>query len=138
MSGLANTQTIFTKLPIIYSDFVNSFAKAPFTDDLAKVTNISDVKQSIANIIKTVLGERLYDNTIGIPNQTFELDNQVTMNTMIVNIKNALLYNEKRANILQVVVNDNPDGNSFTVTIFFTVINNPQIQNTNVVLIRVR
>ena len=48
-----------------FSDFLNSFAKTPVGNQLGRVTNEKAVNQSLRNLIKTNVGERLYQPLIG-------------------------------------------------------------------------
>jgi len=65
-----------------FSDFLNSFAKTPVGDKLARVTNEQSVNQSLRNIIKTINGERLFNPDFGSqvlsslfePNDFFQLE----------------------------------------------------------------
>lgn len=136
----ANNQTFTIKLGIIYSDIPDNFNKTPFSNDLARVTNENSVKQSMQNIIQTIAGERLYDNTIGPSNLLglFELDDSLTSTIAIQTVKDTLQASEPRASILQILVNNNPDQNYYIITIYFTVLNNPNILSTNVLIQRVR
>ncbi len=136
----ANNQTFTIKLGIIYSDIPDNFNKTPFSNDLARVTNENSVKQSMQNIIQTIAGERLYDNTIGPSNLLglFELDDSLTSTIAIQTVKDTLQASEPRASILQILVNNKPDQNYYIITIYFTVLNNPNILSTNVLIQRVR
>lgn len=140
MAYNANTQTASTKQQIIYSDIANNFDKAPFSDDLARVTNVNSVKQSIRNIIRTKLGERLYDDTIGSVSQygLFELADFPSGQIMIQYVKNALAHNEPRAIVQDVVVDMQPDNYYYTLTVYFSVINVPGNFSVSVNLKRIR
>jgi hypothetical protein len=53
-------------------------------------------------------------------------------------ISDSLKQNEKRAQIRDIVVNNNPDADSYSLTIYFTILNNTNILNTTVLLRRIR
>jgi len=135
----ANTQTITSKIGIIYSDIPNNFNKAPFTDDLAKVVNENSVKQSIKNICKTILGERPYDNTIGqaADYSLFGLNNALTQTVITQALTDALKL-EPRAKIANILVDAESSLNAVQISIYFTIINNPNLLSVQIVLDRVR
>lgn len=138
MSG--NNQTITSKQGIIYSDIPNNFAKAPFSNDLAKVTNINAVKQSLKNIAKTILGERLYDNTIGRSSSDyaqFGLNDDLATSNIQHTLKDALAL-EPRATISQITVDTTSIANAMVITIYFSVINTGGTYSTAIILDRVR
>ncbi len=138
--GQANNQTFTTKQGTIYSDFTNNLNITPFSNDIARITNENDVRQSLQNIVLTKAEERLYDNTIGPSNliALFELDDSLSSTIAIQTIKDTLAASEPRATILQVTVQNNPDQNYMIITIYFTVINNTNILSTQVVVNRIR
>lgn len=135
---MANTQTIVSKIGILYSDFPDNFAQAPFSNDLAKVTNVNAVKQAIKNIVRTTLGERLYDNTIGSSANysLFGLNDSMTASVLQQNIIHAL-KSETRANILQVLV-DAQTKPGITIQVVFQVVNDANVYSTQIIISRTR
>lgn len=135
------TQT--TTQPEYFSDFLTSFDKSPLSSDLARTTNENSVKQSLRNIVLTNLGERLFQPTIGgnVNRLLFEPFSGFTADDLKKDIVNTIKQNERRAIISDgsVQVFANQDRNSFTVNIFFYVVNNPSEQvSLQLVLQRVR
>jgi phage baseplate assembly protein W len=124
---------------IIYSDFPNNFDISPHSGDLSLVVNEYAVIQSLENLILTFLGERLYDDTIGsaIQFRAFELANEIESEL----IKNAIIdcatQNEPRVKIINVSVNFINDY-SYTVDIYFNIINITEIKSLNLIIKRVR
>jgi hypothetical protein len=125
------------KISVIYSDFPDSFAAIPSSCDLARVVNADAVKQSLRNIVMTNTFERPFQPNVGtnVRASLFELESPTTYVTLQNNILLALSQQEPRANILSVVVTGQPDLNSVTVTISFTMINDT-VPLTCVVLLR--
>ena len=125
------------KISVIYSDFPDSFAAIPSSCDLARVVNADAVKQSLRNIVMTNTFERPFQPNVGtnVRASLFELESPTTYVTLQNNILLALSQQEPRANILSVVVTGQPDLNSVTVTISFTLINDT-VPLTCVVLLR--
>jgi hypothetical protein len=62
MSRLTRAQTLTGagKKEEYYSDFLNSFAKTPVGEQLARVLNERSINQALKNIILTNRGERLF------------------------------------------------------------------------------
>ena len=137
--NIANNQTITSKLGVLYSDFTDNFLKAPFSNDLAKVTNENSVKQSIKNIARTILGERLYDETIGQSGNygLFGLSDTLTESVVKQTLMDALKHNEPRAAILGITVDSQSIPNALSVVIYFSIQNAPNLSVT-VILTRVR
>lgn len=129
------------KSPNVYfSDISTNFDMSPHTGDLAMVTNEDAVKQALENLVLTVLKERPYDYLIGssVQFRTFELASEIEQQF----IKNAVIdcaaINEPRANIVNVDVTLNTNGNQYSVVIYYKIINTKQLQTLNVILKRTR
>ena len=122
-----------------FSDFINSFAKTPIGDQLGRVTNEQAVNQSLRNLVKTNIGERLYQPGIGcnIYASLFELDTQPLMNAMEFYIENTIRNNEKRINLVETIVISDKD-NSLVVTLIYNLINNPELITYSIILKRIR
>jgi phage baseplate assembly protein W len=138
--NISNNQTITSKIGLLYSDFTDNFDKSPFSDDLAKVTNENSVKQSLKNIVRTILGERLYDNTIGQSGNygLFGLNDGLTQTVVSQTLTDAIKQNEPRVNLLGITVDSTSIEYALSITIYFMVINNPNTLSTNIIIKRVR
>lgn len=135
----ADTLTGVNKTQEFFSDFLDSFALSPYGSDIGRVINENSVTQSIMNLINTVIGERLFQPTVGcgIYNNLFEINDDITTNDIIYNIKNTISNNEPRCNLISVVVNS-IDDYTISVTITYSLINNPTPITINTLLLRVR
>lgn len=124
-----------------YSDFLTSFAKTPFGNQLAKVTNEQSVNQSIRNLIRTNLGERLFQPLVGsdVMATLFENNTPESLTMLEMFIENTIRNNEPRVNSLQTFVNtETLDENSVEITLIYNLINNPEEITLNILLKRVR
>lgn len=123
----------------IYSDFLDSFFKTPFGNDLAKVVNERAVSQSLRNLIKTNVGERLFQPTIGsdVMRSLFEINGAPTTTILKQYITTTIKNNEPRINLLGVTVND-VDPITIEIIIVYALINNPQPISLSIILKRVR
>ncbi len=128
------------KIPVVYSDFSDSFAAIPATCDLARVLNADAVKQSLRNLVMTNTFERPFQPTVGcnVRASLFELQSSLTYSTLQSTVLLALQQQEPRANILSVVVSGGPDDNSRAVTITFTLINDSVPLTCTVLLRKIR
>lgn len=134
-----------------FSDFLNSFSKSPVGNQLARVSNEASISQSIRNLIRTNLGERLFQPTIG-SNVTYSLFENLTPvleEDLAIYIERVIKQNEPRANLLEVevrsVLSQKEDvmslrlnENEIEVTLVYSLINNPNQIKLSMVLKRVR
>ncbi len=108
----ADTFTGSKKQVDFFSDFMTSFAKTPIGNQLAKVSNEHSVNQSLKNLLKTNLGERLFQPTVGseIMATLFEMNVTDSLSMLEMFIRNTIENNEPRVNLVEVnvetVVND--------------------------------
>lgn len=124
-----------------FSDFTDNFSKTPIGSDLGRVLNEKSVNQSIRNIIKTNLGERLFNPTFGsdVYASLFELNTPESLYDLEFFIKNAIKNNEPRAIVDNVDVTTTFDNeNAIEINIFYNLINNPEPITLTVLLKRVR
>lgn len=124
-----------------FSDFVTSFAKTPVGNQLGRITDKDSVNQSIRNLVKTNLGERLFQPFVGSEVYATLFENNYGENTDLIQlfIENTIRNNEPRAQIVEVIVNSSrTDENIVEVTVIYNLINNPEPITLNILLKRVR
>ena len=140
MSTRADRFTQLSKKQETFSDFLNNFDKNPITNSIAKITNENSVKQSLRNLIMTNIGERMFEPLVGsnITHSLFEPNDAITANSVEYYVKKCIEENEPRVLLNTVFVYANPDGNSFTVSILFSLINNDRQVSLDLILRRVR
>ena len=139
------------KQPEFFSDFLNSFMKTPVGEQLARVTNEYSVNQSLRNLIKTNLGERLFQPDIGsnVNASLFETLDPGTSETLRFYIQSVISNNEKRVNLLEVEVQTFFDQKEtgvykvsseqeISVTLYYTLINSTSPIKLSMILRRVR
>jgi phage baseplate assembly protein W len=122
------------------SDFLTSFAVTPIGNQLGRVINEKSIIQSLKNIIATNLGERLFQPDIGSDVRYMLFENVVTENLSAIStyIQTAILRSEPRVALTNIDVVGNPDQNGVSITIYFTLINNPEPLSFTYILKRVR
>ena len=124
-----------------FSDFLNNMNMTPYANDLGKVSNSKSVNQSLRNIVKTNLGERLFNPDFGgnIYASLFELIDSQDFRTIEFIIEKTINANEPRVILNQVLVEQQEDDeNAITVSIVYTLINNPEPITLELILKRVR
>lgn len=137
----ADTFTEVKKKTEFFSDFVNSFAKTPYGNQLGRVTNEKSVNQALKNLILTNVGERLFQPNIGsnIKASLFENNSIVTLSNLQFYIQNTIQNNEPRVNLIDVSVETNVNNeNEIIITLIYNLINNPETVNFSFLLKRVR
>ena len=110
-----------------FSDFLDSFAKTPYGNQLGRVTNEQSVNQALKNILLTNLGERLFSPNVGsnIYDTLFDLNYRENLSTLEFFIQNTIKNNEPRVNPLEISVKPTEDENTIQISIIYTLINNP-------------
>lgn len=123
-----------------YSDIDLDFNPHPVTGDINLLKGVDAVKRSIRNLILTAPYERPFQPGLGsgITQLLFEPVNPMTQHAIEMAVKDVLRAHEKRATIVEVIANVNPDENGYNVTIVFAVDNLSQIAEIDVFLERVR
>lgn len=137
----ADTFTGSKKQIEYFSDFLTSFAKTPVGNQLARVTNEQAVIQSLKNLIRTNLGERLFQPTVGsdVMATLFELNTDDARDSLELFISNTVENNEPRVNLVQTIVNtDGINEHQIEITLIYNLINNPEEQTLTLILKRVR
>jgi len=124
-----------------FSDFVTSFKKTPAGDQLGRVINKDSVNQSLRNLIKTNIGERLFQPLVGsdIYALLFEHNTDENLDLVRTYIEAVINNNEPRVNLLNVeLITDFVNENRIEVNLTYNLINNPDPINLTILLKRVR
>ena len=124
----------------VYSDFLNDLNPHPVTGDIVRFVNENSVNRSIKNLINTNKGERLFQPDIGsdIYKMLFEPMSSAISELLSVSIQRTIADYEPRAKVLSVDVAPDYDGNSYSITITYMIINTSNPVTLNVSLARVR
>ena len=104
---------------VTFSDLDISFGVHPVTGDLLKKTGPNAIVQSILNLIQTNHFERPFHPEIGgnLRRLLFELADSVTANLLAEEIKDVIGNFEPRAQVINVYVVADIDGNGYNVTV---------------------
>ncbi len=121
-----------------YKDFDMDFAKHPAHGDLLTVKKTTAISRSINNLIKTQMGERLFQPGIegGLNALLFEPYGALTSSRIVKTIKYAISTYEPRADVkLVTVVADEPN-NAYLINIIYIPDNDVKETNIEVYLER--
>jgi phage baseplate assembly protein W len=133
------TQQTFQRKEI-FKDFDLSFSRHPLTNDIAVKTDVNAINQSIKSLLNTNFYERSFRPNIGsnIRKILFEPADPITINDLRQAIKETIINYEPRVNLLNTVVVDRSERNSYEIFITYSVIFKDQPIELSVVLERLR
>ena len=140
MSTRADTITQLQKIPDLFSDFLTDFTPHPITKDLARTKNDIAIKRSVRNIVLTMLGERMFQPTVGsnIRKVLFEPNDELMSEEIKFQITNSLQKSEPRINVMQITVNRNDQTDTVNVGVYFMILNSQVVQSVDLILRRIR
>lgn len=123
-----------------FSDFLTDLTPHPNTKDLVKIKDVEAVRRSVRNLIMTDKFERLMSPGIGsnIKKLLFEPFGGPAANLIKQYIIETIGNYEPRAKVIKVECTPNELNQSYTVDIYFYVINIPDPVSLTVTLYRVR
>ena len=123
-----------------YQDLDFDFTPNPITGDVAKVKNVTSVKRGIHNILMTENNERLFQPEVGsgLKNLLFEQMSDLTAQLLEDEVRSAIDAWENRAQIISIEVFPEEEYNRYRVAVIFRIVNNPDEQQTEVLLSRER
>ena len=124
----------------IFSDLDLAFIAHPVTGNPTRKTNRDAVRQSVKSLILTDYYERPFKSDIGcsIRYYLFENWSPIIKQQMERAVKEVIKNYEPRANIVEVLVEDRSELNALTVSVAFTIRNDPSPIVLDVILERVR
>jgi phage baseplate assembly protein W len=123
-----------------YSDLDLTFSIHPVKHDLVLSVGDLAVIRSVRNLILTNHYERPFQPTVGsnVRKMLFELVSPLTANYLQREIEDTIKNFEPRVTLDTVVVQLNPDMNSYTASIVFFINNKPDPIQINFILERLR
>ena len=106
-----------------FKDINLSFKRHPVTNDLVVIKNEDAIKQSVKNIIFTILGEKPFLPLFGskMNSSLFELDTNFNETKISDEISSVLLNNEPRISNILVSVSNPDDSHELNVTIQYDI-----------------
>ena len=107
-----------------FKDISMSFETNPLNEDLIALKNSSAIARSIRNIVFTTPGEKFFNPEFGsrVSESLFEIVDEVSTIAIRDEIRSSIINYEPRVNLLDVLVNPNPDENEMNVTIKYEIV----------------
>jgi phage baseplate assembly protein W len=132
--------TLQSKQPELFSDFLTDFDSHPVKKDLVRYTNENAIKQSIKSLVLTNRGERFFNYSLGCDVRTmlFEQLTPATERVVADLIKTTIENYEPRARVIDVAASGDYDAGAVYVTIVFSIINKQEPITLELILDRIR
>ena len=107
-----------------FKDISMSFETNPLNEDLIALKNTSAIARSIRNIVFTQPGEKFFNPEFGsrVSESLFEVVDEVSTIAIRDEIRSSIINYEPRVNLLDVLINPNPDENEMNVTIKYEIV----------------
>ena len=107
-----------------FKDISMSFETNPLNDDLIALKNSSAIARSIRNIVFTQPGEKFFNPEFGsrVSESLFEIVDEVSTIAIRDEIRSSIINYEPRVNLLDVLVNPNPDENEMNVSVKYEIV----------------
>ena len=107
-----------------FKDISMSFETNPLNSDLIALKNTSAIARSLRNIVFTQPGEKFFNPEFGsrVSESLFEVVDEVSTIAIRDEIRSSIINYEPRVNLLDVLVNPNPDENEMNVTIKYEIV----------------
>jgi phage baseplate assembly protein W len=124
----------------IYKDIPTNFQAHPVKGDISLLLDSEAIKRSLRNLILTDPGEKLFRPYLGtgIKASLFENFGPDTQYILKSTIEEIIRNNERRVDVLDVIVNATPDQNGYNIKIIFSINNSVQPVTLEMILGRVR
>jgi len=107
-----------------FKDISMSFETNPLNNDLIALKNSSAIARSIRNIVFTQPGEKFFNPEFGsrVSESLFEIVDEVSTIAIRDEIRSSIINYEPRVNLLDVLVNPNPDENEMNVSVKYEIV----------------
>jgi phage baseplate assembly protein W len=129
-----------TSRKVDFSDLDLDFFAHPVTGDVVKKTGVDAISRSIRNLILTNFYDRPFNHQIGSNAQKLLFENITVMTANL--LKDAIIQvienYEPRAEVIDVMVQSEPDENGYKSRIAFRPVNSLEPQIVSIFLERIR
>lgn len=124
----------------LYTDLDLLLIPNPVTGDINPIKDVEAIKKSVINLILTNFYERPFQPEIGcgVRGLLFEPADPITISDLEDAAKEVLDNFEPRVRVLNISAVDDPDNNSYAMTIEFQIISSEQIAEVTTILERLR
>jgi len=113
-----------TRISRTFKDISFDFQPNPVTKDISVLKNESAIRRSVRNLVETIPTERFFNSLLGsdVRSSLFNFVDDGTASIIADQIENVLSNYEPRIENVKVIVDPQPDQNSFDVSILFEII----------------
>lgn len=121
---IRKTQNTTIKKNFLFSDFSYEFLPHPVTGDIARLYDIDAINQSLNNILKTKKFERPFEHynvSSQIRSLLFALSDNLMSTELRSEVFQAIVNNEPRINLLDIIVESTPDKHELFVKILYKI-----------------
>lgn len=121
---IRKTQNLNIKNNFLFSDFSYDFLPHPVTGDIARLYDVDAINQSLNNILKTRKFERPFEHynvSSQIRSLLFALSDNLMATELRSEVFQAIVNNEPRINIIDIIVESTPDKHELFVKILYKI-----------------
>ncbi len=113
-----------TRVSRAFKDISLSFTPHPITKDIPVLTNERAISRSVRNLVETIPTERFFNSLLGsdVRDSLFGFVDFGTADIIKDQILTVIDNYEPRVENVQVIVNPEPDDNSFEVSVRFDIV----------------
>lgn len=124
----------------LFGDLDLNIIPHPITKDVIVKVNENAVRRAISNLLSLKKFEKPFHPEIssGVQDLLFENPSPVVFSVLKRNIEEAIRTYEPRVQNLSIAFENDIDSNGLNISIKFTVVNRPQVFETNIFLERTR
>lgn len=124
----------------LFGDLDLNIIPHPITKDVIVKVNENAVRRAISNLLSLKKFEKPFHPEIssGVQDLLFENPSPVVFSVLKRNIEEAIRTYEPRVQNLSIAFENDIDNNGLNISIKFTVVNRPQVFETNIFLERTR
>jgi phage baseplate assembly protein W len=110
-----------------FKDISFSFSRNPITNDIIALQNEDAIKKSVTNLVRTLLGERFFNNLIGssLQKSLFELNIDEVSLAIDEEITTLLENYEPRIRVREVLAEPEIDTNELNIRIEYDIVGLP-------------
>jgi phage baseplate assembly protein W len=125
---------------INYRDLDLNFTRHPFTNDVAQFTNSDSIKKALRNLLSFQRNDKLFHPEInsGIYDSLFENISSIHLDAVKTMVMHLIEKYEPRVKLFDVIILPNLDGNAYTITLIYTILNTQTPVNFSFTLTRSR
>ena len=113
-----------TNISRAFRDISLSFKKHPITNDIVVLRNENAIKNSVMNLVRTIVGERFFNNRVGtqVESSYFELQAPELQVQLENEIRSTLNNFEPRIDLRQVRVSFPLDSNELEIGVVYDIV----------------